>query len=85
MKIVTIYLNFVFHIQVKTKSKNKILNFVFQFIKNTKWNLQVVIQSKDLMFKRLYSTICYGGKSIINSTGNPWNYFQTICQSHDLY
>ena len=32
------YLNFVFHIEVKIKSKYKILNFVFQFIKNTKWH-----------------------------------------------
>ena len=32
------YLNFVFHIEVKTKSNYKILNFVFQFIKNMKWH-----------------------------------------------
>ena len=32
------YLNFVFHVEVKAKSKDKILNFVFQFIKNTKWH-----------------------------------------------
>ena len=38
MKIVVNYLNFVFRIEVKTKSKYKILNFVFQFIKNTKWD-----------------------------------------------
>ena len=38
MKMVDKYLNFVFHIEVKTKSKYKILNFVFQFIKNTKWH-----------------------------------------------
>ena len=38
MKMVVNYLNFVFHIEVKTKSKYKILNFVFQFIKNTKWH-----------------------------------------------
>ena len=31
-------LNFVFHIEVKAKSKYKILNFVFQLIKNTKWH-----------------------------------------------
>ena len=36
-KIVVNYLNFFFHIEVKTKSRDKILNFVFQFIKNTKW------------------------------------------------
>ena len=38
MKIVVSYLNFVFFIKVKTKSKYKILNFVFQFIKKTKWH-----------------------------------------------
>ena len=32
------YLNFVFRNEVKTKSKYRILNFVFQFIKNTKWH-----------------------------------------------
>ena len=37
MKMTVNYLNFVFRIEVKTKSKYRILNFVFQFIKNTKW------------------------------------------------
>ena len=36
MNIVVNYLNFVFRIEVKTESKHKILNFVFQFIENTK-------------------------------------------------
>ena len=36
MKIVVNYLNSVVHIEVKTKPKYKILNFIFQFIKNTK-------------------------------------------------
>ena len=36
--IVVNYLNFVFHIDVKSKSNDKFLNFVFQFIKNTKWH-----------------------------------------------
>ena len=36
MKMTFNYLNFVFRIEVKTKSKYRILNFVFQFIKNTK-------------------------------------------------
>ena len=31
-------LNSVFRIEVKTKSKHRILNFVIQFIKNTKWH-----------------------------------------------
>ena len=38
MKMVVSYLNFVFFIEVKAKSKYRILNFVFQFIKNTKWH-----------------------------------------------
>ena len=38
MKMVVSYLNFVFFIKVKAKSKYKILNFVFQFIKKTKWH-----------------------------------------------
>ena len=31
-------LNFVFRIEVETQSKHRILNSVFQFIKNTKWH-----------------------------------------------
>ena len=38
MKIVANYLNFGFHIELNTKSKYKILNFVFQFIKNMDWH-----------------------------------------------
>ena len=38
MKMVVNYLNFVFFIEVKSKSKYRILNFVFQFIKSTKWH-----------------------------------------------
>ena len=37
MKMVVSYLNFVFFIEVKAKSKYRILNFVFQFIKNRTW------------------------------------------------
>ena len=39
MLMVVKYLNFVFHIETKIKSNYKILNFVFQFLKNIKtWN-----------------------------------------------
>ena len=38
IKMVVNFLNFVFHIELKTKSKYRILNFIFQFIKNTKWH-----------------------------------------------
>ena len=40
MEMVVNYLNFVFHIKFKTKSKYRLLNFVFQFIKNTKWHFR---------------------------------------------
>ena len=36
MKMVVSYLNFIFFIKVKAKSKYRILNFVFQFIKKAK-------------------------------------------------
>ena len=38
MKMVVSYLNFVFFIEVKVESNYRILNFVFQFIKNPKWH-----------------------------------------------
>ena len=38
MKIVVNYSNFVFQIEVKSKSNDKYSNSVFQFIKNTKWH-----------------------------------------------
>ena len=40
MKMVVKYLNFVFDIDLKTKSNYKILNFGFQFIKNMKWHFE---------------------------------------------
>ena len=40
MKMAVNYLNFVFHTEVKTKSKYKVLNFVFQFMKKTKWHFE---------------------------------------------
>ena len=36
MKMTVNYLNFVFRIEVKTKSNYRVLNFVVQIIKNTK-------------------------------------------------
>ena len=38
LKMIVNYLNCVFLIEVKTKSKYGILSFVFQFIKKTKWH-----------------------------------------------
>ena len=38
MKIVVSYLDFVFFVEVKAKAKYRILDFVFQFIKKTKWH-----------------------------------------------
>ena len=50
MKIHISHLNFVFHIKVKIKSNYKFLNFVFQFIKNTKWHFGYT-DSLGLLFK----------------------------------
>ena len=38
MKMEVSYLNFVSFIKVKAKSRYRILNFGFQFIKKTKWH-----------------------------------------------
>ena len=40
--------------------------------------------SNGLILKRLYNTIRYGNKSIINSTVSTWNHFQTIFHGHNL-
>ena len=45
MKMGINYLSFVFLIEVKAKSKYRISNFVFQFIKNTKWHLVLIVTS----------------------------------------
>ena len=39
MKMVVNYLNLVLHTDVKTRYEYKVLNIVFQFIKDTKWHL----------------------------------------------
>ena len=38
MKMIVSFLNFVFFIEVKAKSRYRILKFVFQFFKKTKWH-----------------------------------------------
>ena len=40
--------------------------------------------SNALIFKRLYNTIRYGNKSIINSAVSTWNNFETIFHGHNL-
>ena len=40
--------------------------------------------SNGLIFKRIYNTIRYGNKSIINSAVSTWNHFQTIFHGHNL-
>ena len=66
MKVVR-YLNFVFFIEVKAKSKYRILNFVFQFIKNTKWQFgftdflvfinRLLISSFKILDKEFYGVV----------------------------
>ena len=50
------YLNFVFYIEVKTKSKYKILNFVFQFIKTRNGTLgtRILMRQKTRNFGEDY-------------------------------
>ena len=55
MKMVVSYLNFVFFIKVKAKSKYKILNFVFQFIKKTKWHFGYTDFDSILLVQSLFS------------------------------
>ena len=54
MKLVANYLNSVFHIEVKTKSNDKFLNFVFQFIKNTKWHFGYTDSATYESFSSMY-------------------------------
>ena len=60
MKIVVNQLNFVLHVKVITKSKHKFLNFVFQFIKNTKWHFG-------------YTDHRHGSRGWTRGTGPPQN------------
>ena len=55
MKVVVSYLNFVFFIKVKAKSKYRISNFVFHFIKKTKWHLGYTDWSSKYSFLRRWS------------------------------
>ena len=50
MKIVDNYLNFVIYMEIKTKSKYKILNFVFQFTNNTNWHFVFMDYSLQTYF-----------------------------------
>ena len=50
MKKAVICLNLIFYVEVETKSKFKNLNFVFQFMKNTKWHFWVYGFSSILNF-----------------------------------
>ena len=51
MKMVVKYLNFIYYTEVKTKSNYKILDFVFQFIKNMKWHFGYMdyVRWKDIL------------------------------------
>ena len=54
MKMVVSYLDFVFFIEVKAKSKYKILNFVFQFIKKSKWHFGYTDLLKQISYETSY-------------------------------
>ena len=44
MKLVVNYLNFVFHVEVKTKSDYNILNFIYQKHKVTLWAFWILLE-----------------------------------------
>ena len=54
MKMVVNYLNFVFLTEVKANLSIGFLNFVFQFIKNTKWHFGYTVQKIFDLFKFIY-------------------------------
>ena len=70
MKMVAKYLNFVFHIEAKTKSNYAILNFVFQSMKNTKCHFRYtdIFFSSPVIFIYFYDFIfCFFIWNIIES------------------
>ena len=65
MKTVVNYLNFVFLNEVKSKSKYRILNFVFEFIKNTKWHFGYTDWSElDKLLRKIKLSIDNADKEI---------------------
>ena len=84
MKMVVSYLNFVFFIEVKAKSKYRILNFVFQFIKKTKWHFGYT-DCRTMVIRRL-GVVCLTGKElqelfsfkVLHFRCTKPNYFGTI-------
>ena len=75
MKIVVNYLNFDVDIEEKTKSNHKLLNFVFQFIKNTKCHLGTPIAV-------VYYTFIKLAEVIINKKLSMGNIFKKIVESN---
>ena len=61
MKMVVSYLNFVFFIKLKVKSKHRILNFVFQFIKKHEMTLWVHEFITITSSEECASTISFSG------------------------
>ena len=66
-------MTFVSHIKVKTKSNHKFLNFVFQFMKNTKWHFDLPRKSAtclcttDILHFLTVLVIClYRAKNNVN-------------------
>ena len=66
MKMVVSYLNFFFFIEVRVKSKYRILNFVFQFIKKKKWHFG----NTDCLLPQTPYVLCLGHSRFLHFT-NP--------------
>ena len=76
MKMVVSYLNFVFFIKVKSKSKYRILNFVFQFIKNTKWHFGYTDSGASCEFCDILKNIFFRRMPQVAASG--------ICSNRDF-
>ena len=72
------YLNFVFHFEVKWNSNHKDLNFVFQFIKNTKWQIEIYKKCyivERFTFSEKSSFIFYPKDHILGKRKSQFNVF----------
>ena len=76
MKMVVSYLNFIFFIAVKAKSKYRILNFIFKFTKNTKWYFGYTDCNACKLKLILGKNLCFKHSTINHKTNkNSFEYF----------
>ena len=87
MKKIVNYLSFVFHFEVKWNSNHKDFNFFFQFIKNTKWQIEIYKKCYSVerfAFSEKSSFIFYPKDHIFGKRKSQFNAFcwNTIFSNH---